>query len=62
MLPSTKLDLFSGIPVAGYAVALKWDERLLGSPPTFSPHATECVKTTFRDADGNEIGFGGAPL
>jgi hypothetical protein len=117
MLHTTKLDLFSGIPVADYAAAVKWYERLLGSPPTFSPHATEAVwelaehryvyivgrpehaghamhtlfvddfdalvaqiadrgldpvqretysngvrKTTFRDADGNEIGFGGAPL
>jgi hypothetical protein len=111
------LDLFAGIPVADYAAALPWYERLLGSPPTFFPHETEAVwelaehryvyivrqpehagharhtlfvadldalvariadrgldpvlretyangvrKITYRDQDGNEIGFGGAPL
>ena len=116
MLQATKLDLFAGIPVADYAAALKWYERLLGSPPAFFPHDTEAVwelaehryvyivqqpehagharhtlfvddldalvaqiadrgldpvkrenysngvrKTTYRDPDGNEIGFGGAP-
>ena len=117
MLPPTKLDLFAGIPVADYAAALQWYERLLGFPPTCFPHETEAVwelaehrlvyivqqpehagharhtlfvddldalvaqiaergldpvdqetysngvrKITYRDADGNEIGFGGAPL
>ena len=117
MIPTTSLDLFAGIPVADYAEALKWYERLLGSSPTFFPHDTEAVwelaehrylyivqqhenagharhtlfvdnfdaiiaqiterglapalqetysngvrKTTYRDPDGNEIGFGGAPL
>lgn len=117
MIPTTNLDLFAGIPVADYAVALSWYERLLGSPPTFFPHDTEAVwelaehrfmyivqrpehaghamhlsfvddldvlvaqiadrgldpveretysngvrKITYRDPDGNEIGFGGAPL
>jgi catechol 2,3-dioxygenase-like lactoylglutathione lyase family enzyme len=117
VLHTTKLDLFAGIPVADYAAALKWYERLLGSPPTFFPNDTEAVwelaehryvyivkrpehagharhtlfvddldalvaqiadrglnpvtretysngvrKTTYRDADGNEVGFGGAPL
>jgi hypothetical protein len=117
MIETTKLDLFAGIPVADYAAALKWYERLLGSPPTFFPLDTEAVwelaehryvyivqqpvhagharhtlfvnefdalvaqiagrgldpvereilsngvrKTTYRDPDGNEIGFGGAPL
>lgn len=116
MLPTTKLDLFAGIPVSNYAVALQWYERLLGFPPAFFPTATEAVwalaehrylyivqqpehagharhtlfvadlaalvvqitgrgldlwqretyangvhKITYRDADGNEIGFGGAP-
>ncbi len=116
MIQTTKLDLFAGIPVTDYAAALKWYERLLGSPPTFFPHDTEAVwelaehrylyivqmpenagharhtlfvdafdvlvaqighrginpakqetytngvrKTTYRDPDGNEIGFGGAP-
>jgi len=117
MIQTTKLDLFAGIPVADYAAALKWYERLLGYPPTFFPHDTEAVwelaehryvyivqqpehaghamhtlfvddldalvaqiadrgldpvkretysngvrKTRYRDPDGNEIGFGGAPL
>ncbi|MFC4112665.1 VOC family protein [Nonomuraea zeae] len=111
------LDLFAGIPVTDYPAALKWYERLLGSPPTFIASDTEAVwelaehryvyveqrpehaghamhtifiedldtrvaqiaergidpaqqetysngvrKTTYRDPDGNEIGFGGAPL
>jgi hypothetical protein len=116
MLQTTTLDLFAGIPVVGYAAALQWYERLLGSPPAFLPHDTEAVwelaehryvyivqqpghagharhtlfvddldalvaqiadrgldpaqretyangvrKITYRDPDGNEIGFGGAP-
>jgi predicted enzyme related to lactoylglutathione lyase len=111
------LDLFAGIPVADYAVALKWYEQLLGSPPTYVVSDTEAVwelaehrsvfiehraehaghalhtifvddfdtrvaqaaergldpaeretygngvrKATYRDPEGNEIGFGGAPL
>ena len=43
MIPTTNLDLFAGIPVADYAVALSWYERLLGSEPTFFPHDTEAV-------------------
>ena len=113
----TSLDLFAGIPVADYAAALEWYERLLGSPPAFIPNDSEAVwelaehryvyiehkpehaghamntifvddldtllaqitergldpvqretysngvrKITYRDFDGNEIGFGGAPL
>ena len=109
--------LFAGVRVRDLAAARAWYERLLGEPPTFVPHATECVwdvaenasvyinedraragrsaltlfvddleatvseissrgiepaeretysngvrKATYRDADGNEIGFGGAPL
>jgi hypothetical protein len=116
MVHTTYLDLFAGIPVADYAAALEWYERLLGSPPAFFPHDTEAVwevavhryvyivqqpehagharhtifvddldalvaqiadrgldpveretyandvrKITYRDFDGNEIGFGGAP-
>jgi len=115
MLSTQSLDLFAGIPVTDFAVALKWYEQLLGYPPAFFPHATEAVwelaehrylyivqqpehaghavhtlfvdnldalvrqiaarglepakqesyensvrKITYRDADGNEIGFGGA--
>jgi hypothetical protein len=37
------LDLFAGIPVADYAVALQWYERLLGSVPTFVVSDTEAV-------------------
>jgi predicted enzyme related to lactoylglutathione lyase len=117
MIATTTLDLFAGIPVADYAVALAWYERLLGSPPSFLPDDIEAVwelaehrfmyikqqpehaghamqtifvsdldtlvaqiaargldpvaretyangvrKITYRDPDGNEIGFGGAPL
>ena len=117
MIHTKSLDLFAGIPVADYAAALKWYERLLGSPPTFLPNDVEAVwelaehryvyieqrpehaghgkhtifvddldavvgqiadrgldpaqretysngarKTTYSDPDGNEIGFGGAPL
>ena len=117
MTLTTTIDLFAGIPVADYAAALHWYERLLGAPPTFFPNDSEAVwelaehryiyivrqpehagharhtlfvtdcdaliaqigewgldpvsretyangvrKFTFRDPDGNEIGFGGAPL
>ena len=117
MIRTTNLHLFAGIPVADYAAALEWYERLLGSPPTFFPNDIEAVwelaehrfmyiehlpehaghamhtifvddldtlvaqiadrgldpvkretysngvrKITYRDPDGNEIGFGGAPL
>jgi Glyoxalase-like domain len=117
MIHTTNLDLFAGIPVADYAVALEWYERLLGSEPTFFPNDREAVwelalhryvyivlrpehaghavhlsfvddldalvaqiagrgldpaeretysngvrKATYRDPEGNEIGFGGAPL
>jgi predicted enzyme related to lactoylglutathione lyase len=37
------VDLFAGIPVRDYAEALAWYERLLGSQPSFLPHATEAV-------------------
>ena len=112
-----QIDLFAGIPVTNYAVALSWYERLFGSEPSFVPHDTEAVwelaehrfiyiveqpehagharhtlfvddldtlvaqigergldpaqretysngvrKITYRDSDGNEIGYGGAPL
>ena len=43
MIHTTNLDLFAGIPVADYAAALSWYERLLGSAPTFFPHDTEAV-------------------
>jgi hypothetical protein len=116
MFHTESLDLFAGIPVADYATALKWYERLLGSAPTFLPNDVEAVwelgehrylyieerpdhaghgkhtlfvddldavvaqiagrglnpaqqetysngvrKITYRDPDGNEIGFGGNP-
>ena len=111
------VDLFAGIPVADYAAALAWYERLFGSPPSFVPNDTEAVwelaehryvfveqrpehagharhlvfvddlealvaqiaerglvpaerdtyangvrKAAHRDPDGNEFGFGGAPV
>jgi catechol 2,3-dioxygenase-like lactoylglutathione lyase family enzyme len=117
MIRTNSLDLFAGIPVSDYAAALKWYERLLGSPPAFLPNDREAVwelaehryvyieqrpehaghgkhtvfvddldavvaqitgrgldpaqretysngvrKITYRDPDGNELGFGGAPL
>jgi hypothetical protein len=37
------LDLFAGIPVADYAVAVGWHSQLLGSPPSFLPNDTEAV-------------------
>ncbi len=43
MMQTPKFDLFAGIPVADYAAALNWYERLLGYPPTFFPHDTEAV-------------------
>ncbi|WP_433833271.1 VOC family protein [Actinoplanes sp. CA-015351] len=110
------VDLFVGVPVRDYAVAVAWYERLLGAPPSFLPNDVEAVwelaehryiyievrpehaghamstvfasdfdtriagiagrglkpaevetydngvrKAIFRDPDGNEIGFGGAP-
>ncbi len=115
MIQTKNLDLFAGIPIADYAAALTWYERLLGFPPTFFPNNIEAVwelaehrylyieqnpghaghakltifvddlkalvaqitnrglepaleetyensvrKITYRDPDGNEIGFGGA--
>ena len=111
------IELFAGIPVDDFERALAWYERLLGTEPSFVPHATEAVwelgehrfifiekradhaghamhsifvddlddrvaaiadrgiesaeretysngvrKVTYRDPDGNEIGFGGPPL
>ena len=35
MLPTTRLELFAGIPVIGCAEARPWYDRLLGSPPAF---------------------------
>src|SRR5215472_1058615 len=116
MIQTKSLDLFAGIPVADYAMALQWYKRLLGTPPAFFPRDTEAVwelaehrylyivqqpehaghavhalfvddldtliaeiadrglgpakreiysngvrKITYRDADGNEIAFGGSP-
>jgi hypothetical protein len=43
MILPTILDLFAGIPVADFAAALSWYERLLGEAPTFYPHDTEAV-------------------
>jgi catechol 2,3-dioxygenase-like lactoylglutathione lyase family enzyme len=114
---SVTVELFAGLPVADYARAVDWYERLLGAPPAFLPNDVEAVwevgehryvfvevrpqhaghsmhtlfvddleervraisgrgiepaeretysngvrKVTYRDPDGNEIGFGGPPL
>jgi len=111
------IDLFAGIPVADYAAAHEWYQRLFGAPPSFLPNSIEAVweiaehrfvfieaqperagsarhllfvddldglvaaiaerglepaeretlpngvrKVAYRDPDGNEIEFGGAPL
>ena len=37
------LDLFAGIPVTDYTVALPWYERFFGGPLTFLPNDTEAV-------------------
>lgn len=37
------VDLFAGIPVRGYMVALSWYEQLLGSAPSFIPSPTDAV-------------------
>jgi catechol 2,3-dioxygenase-like lactoylglutathione lyase family enzyme len=38
-----EMDLFAGLPVRDYEEALAWYTRLLGSEPSFVPHATEAV-------------------
>ena len=43
MIQSKSLDVFAGIPVANYAAAVKWYERLVGTSPTFFPRDTEAV-------------------
>ncbi len=43
MIQTTKLDLFAGISVADYRMALEWYEQLLGGSPAFFPHDTEAV-------------------
>lgn len=53
-----ELDLFAGMRVSDYEAAERWYERLLGSEPAFVPLT---VFVDDRDADGNEIGFGGPP-
>jgi len=40
-----EIELFAGIPVSDYRRAVAWYERLLGGPPTFHAHSTECVWT-----------------
>lgn len=43
MTQPNQLDLFAGIRVTDYLVALRWYERLLGAPPSVFPHETEAV-------------------
>jgi hypothetical protein len=52
MIQTPNLDLFAGIPVADYAAALAWYERLLGFPPSFFPTDTEAVIVVFRNSPG----------
>jgi hypothetical protein len=65
MIPAATLDLFAGMPVSDYAASVAWYEKLLG-PAAFVPDDTEAVwelaEHCYLDPDGNEIGFGGAPL
>ena len=37
------MDLFAGVPVRDYTAAAAGYERLLGTPPSFSPDDTEAV-------------------
>jgi hypothetical protein len=37
------LDLFAGVPVTDYAVALPWYEKFFGGPPSFLPNDIEAV-------------------
>ena len=37
------VDLFAGIGVRDYARGVEWVSRLLGRPPAFDAHETECV-------------------
>ncbi len=37
------VDLFAGIPVTDYGVAVQWYERLFGAPPSFLPTDDEAV-------------------
>ena len=43
VFPYLNLDLYAGMPVKEYAVALQWYEKLLGCPPTFVASETEAV-------------------
>ena len=43
MIPTTTLDLFAGISVADFSVALEWYKQLLGSQPAFFPNDKEAV-------------------
>lgn len=61
-------DLFAGIPVRDYEEALAWYKRLLGSEPSFVPHATEAVwelaehRYLYIEELPGRAGFGGPPL
>ena len=43
MIPPTNLDLFAGIPVADYAAARSWYERLLGEAQRALEMARQCT-------------------
>lgn len=58
------VDLFAGIAVRDYAVAVAWYERLLGGPPSFLPNDTEAVwelgehRYLYIDVRPERAGFG----
>jgi hypothetical protein len=51
------LDLFAGIPVTDDAAALPWYQQLPANRETYGSGATKVI---YRDAEGNEISFGGS--
>jgi hypothetical protein len=66
------MDLFAGIPARKYTEATAWYKRPLSAriaqiaerglePAERETYANGVRKATFRDPDGNQIGFGGDP-
>jgi hypothetical protein len=43
VIQSPSLDMYAGMPVADFAAAVQWYERLLGSPPSFFATDTEAI-------------------
>ncbi len=42
-MAAVTIDLFAGIPVRDYVVAVAWYERLFGAAPSFLPNDVEAV-------------------